>query len=177
MIRPKPELKLRPTLYWAYGSNLSKENMSRRCPDAKLVKPFILGQLELVFRVAADVRVVKDDDAITPGGLWKITPACEAALDFAEGVAKGTYIKRYFQINHAGKKHTVLFYQMRTHRGIIPPTVEYYNVIAQGYRDFGLPIGFLEEALEKAWNQKTWTPELMRRWRDKGRPEMMRNGG
>jgi hypothetical protein len=176
LIKPSRENyhKLKPSFYWAYGSNLSKANMKKRCPEAKPVKPFILGQLELTFRGVADVKVSRDESHITPGALWRITRKCEEALDQFEGVAQGRYIKRYFQIVHGGKKRVVLFYQMRMKHGVLPPTEEYYNKIAQGYLDFNLPIGFLEEALGKSWDNKSWTPELRRRWRDRGQPTMMR---
>jgi hypothetical protein len=174
LIKTTPKLK--PTLYWAYGSNLNVASMKQRCPRARPLKPFILGDLELVFRGVADVRIVKSSDAVTPGGLWRITPACEASLDGYEGVASGFYIKRYFQIELNGKKEVVLFYQMRTKHGIVPPSEGYYNTILRGYRDFNLPVGFLEEALEKSWDRKAWTPELRRRWRDKGQQSMAKNG-
>lgn len=36
--------------YVAYGSNLNREQMAHRCPDAKLVGTGVLSNYEMVFR-------------------------------------------------------------------------------------------------------------------------------
>ena len=38
--------------------------------------------------------LVPEPGARVPGLIWRLTPACEAALDRHEGVAKGVYRKR-----------------------------------------------------------------------------------
>jgi hypothetical protein len=156
--------------YFAYGSNLNIEGMRHRCPAAKPFCALELRDAQLVFRGVADV--VFKRGAICPGGVWLITKECEKALDRYEGVAGGMYTKRYFTLSLPSKvKHTlarpVLFYKMRE-RGISPPSVGYLQVIEQGYHDFELDIGFLEAAVEHAWEAARPTPGIRRRYHRKG---------
>jgi hypothetical protein len=127
----------------------------------------------LVFRGVADVTLRQG--STVPGGLWWITPDCEAALDKAEGVGiKGWYAKRSFRVERQGRLVRVLFYQLGISRGILPPSEEYLERVREGYRDFGLDPEPLERALERAWADKLPTKRLMERHIRKGRPTLAR---
>jgi gamma-glutamylcyclotransferase (GGCT)/AIG2-like uncharacterized protein YtfP len=88
--------------------------------------------------------MVKDTNAVTPGGLWKITPDCESRLDRWEGVSSGSYAKWTFAAKIEGKNEEVLFYKKIGSGGIKPPRDDYFATILKGYKDFGIP--------EKFWN-------------------------
>lgn len=148
-------------LYWGYGSNLNEEAMAFRCPKARKIGPKSINDCRLVFRGVADV--VFDKGGSCPGGLWSITDQCEEALDRFEGVAGGIYVKRYLKIRHEGGEKSCLFYQMKRERGIMPPARNYLATIAQGYRDFGLDVEYLEEAVAQSWGSKSITPTLRAR--------------
>lgn len=160
------------TLYWAYGSNISKEQMLRRCPDARPVCPIIVDDARLVFRFAADV--VWDKGSSTPGALWDITDRCERSLDHFEGVAAGTYLKRWMDVRIKGKKRPVLYYQMSISRGVLPPSEEYIETIARGYRDFGLDLADLDAALQRSWDDRHVTDRMARKHWSKGSPRLAR---
>ena len=52
-IKPKGEIQMKNKKYYiAYGSNLSVEQMSDRCPDAKIAGQAVLTGWELLFRAA-----------------------------------------------------------------------------------------------------------------------------
>ena len=160
-------------LYWAYGSNLNIRQMKRRCPRAKQLRPLHMTESQLVFRGVADITRTKN--AITPGGLWRISGECERILDSYEGAGRGReslYIKRYIPVLQDGRKQDCLFYMMKTTRGIQPPSEAYINIIEQGYNDFGLDLAYLNEALEDAWGRKDLTPMLRERYERKGRPRL-----
>ena len=137
--------------YWAYGSNLSIAQMRLRCPRAVKVGRLFGRCVRLAFRGAADVDiVVGKPDVICPGGLWKITPECEAALDRWEGVIKGTYAKWFFEAEvEKGKTENVLFYK-KISNGLIPPRDDYYRTILRGYKDFNLDPKYLVKARKRA---------------------------
>jgi hypothetical protein len=156
-------------LYFAYGSNLNHASMRRRCPAARPVAPLVLPHAVLRFRHVADVA--SHEAAKCPGGLWRITTACEAALDVYEGVASGLYEKRYLLLRVDGAEEECLYYKMAS-RGIMPPAQGYLAVIEQGYRDFGLDLSRLERAVEHSWNRRYKTPELRRRYARRGRPAL-----
>ena len=72
-------------LYIAYGSNLHKQQMEKRCPDAV---PHAVGTLndgELVYRGVNPNRIYatlqQKEGASTPVVLWEITPKDETNLD------------------------------------------------------------------------------------------------
>ena len=158
--------------YWAYGSNLNVAQMKLRCPKAKVVGPFPLEDGALVFRGVADVEGRKG--SVVPGGLWKITPECEAALDRYEGVAWKMYDKRYIVLKMPnGKVVDCLFYKMRS-SGIMPPSEAYLSSIIQGYKDFGLDMSYLEQAVEHSWSKKNKTAVEKRRYMRWGQPSLAR---
>lgn len=153
-------------LYWAYGSNLCHVSMRRRCPDARPLRRMDVGDAALLFRGVADVTLREGSSVV--GGLWSISPDDELALDRYEGAPR-FYMKRYLPIEHRGRLRKVLFYQMRMDRGVMPPNQGYVEVIARGYRDFGLPLEHLDRAVAASWEDKDVTPVLRRRYDEKGR--------
>lgn len=159
-------------LYWAYGSNLCVRNMKRRCPAAKKASPLIVEGGVLTFRGVADV--VLQEGSSVPGGLWWITPECEATLDRYEGVNSRLYLKRYLDATVNGKKQPILFYQMATSRGVLPPSEEYAATILEGYRDFGLDTSALEAAIARSWEEKSPTNFLRQRHQKRGSPRLAR---
>lgn len=161
------------SLYWAYGSNLSVHNMFSRCPRAEPVGKLMMNHMALVFRGVADVVVKKGSRA--PGALWRINQECEDALDRFEGVRQRVYLKRYFTVTIDGQKEDVLFYQMRTNRGVQPPSEVYLDTIAAGYSDFELDLRYLDRALSEAWSQRDVTPELWDRYSRRGRPKLAKS--
>ena len=154
-------------LYWAYGSNLCEEAMRSRCPAARKVGPLYVPNGALVFRSCADVEYREGWEC--PGGVWRITPACEEELDRYEGVEHGLYKKLYLTLSVKGKQHRCMYYKMNE-KGVMPPPEPYLEVIAQGYRDFGLNMNYLDQALEHSWEEKNKTPYLRKRHRRKGQP-------
>lgn len=158
--------------YWAYGSNLSVRQMRKRCPQATKFGPMEVKEAALVFRYYADVTIAENKSV--PGGLWQITTDCERALDVYEGVASKNYLKRYFRITIEKKQYTCLFYQMRTSKGVMPPSEGYVDTIAEGYQDFGLDLGVLEAYLQDAWDAKHVTDFLAQKHERRGSPRLAR---
>lgn len=170
--------------YWAYGSNLCIAAMKERCPAAEPVGRMMMPSGRLVFRRVADV--IKEVDAEVPGALWRITGACELALDGYEGVRTyrgedvGLYNKRYVLIEIGGRRYDCLFYQMNQgYRdkplGIFPPSEDYVGIIRQGYRDFKLPVAYLDDAIGRSWEEKAPTEDDLRRHKKKGSPTLAKH--
>ena len=158
--RPMPSFDV---LYWAYGSNLCIEQMQDRCPGAVQVGALNLQNSALVFRGFADI--VGRREGYTPGGLWRITREHEKTLDRREGVRSGCYKKVYITLTmEDGTPHKCLLYQ-HCFRGIMPPSAAYAATMIRGYRDFGLPLEYLEAAIDRAWEQKQPTPYQRRRFK------------
>ena len=128
------------TLYFSYGSNLNKGQMSIRCPNAMPLGTFMLKDWRLVFRGVADIEPHKG--GILPVGAWSLTDKCELALDVYEGYPR-LYTKKWFNIE--GKRY--MTYVMNR-GGISRPSKGYVETIRQGYHDFGLNPAFLTEAIQ-----------------------------
>ena len=128
-------------LYFAFGSNLHKKQMKRRCRDSKYIGCYTLKNYKLSFRNnnygggvidggVADVEKKKNSKVL--GAIYKITRKDEKKLDLYEDYPY-LYIKKYFKLH--GKK--VMFYYMPKKTKYNPPAKIYLNKIIQGYKDCG----------------------------------------
>ena len=144
-------------LYLAYGSNMNRAQMPRRCPAAKPVGPLVIDDARLVFRGVADIEY--HQGGRVPVVLWSITDACELALDGFEGVSRGVYEKKMIPLDNGEE---ALTYVMCS-GGIAPPTREYFDRIARGYADFGIDCEPLDIALKHSHVKLAHSPETRRR--------------
>jgi gamma-glutamylcyclotransferase (GGCT)/AIG2-like uncharacterized protein YtfP len=144
-------------LYIAYGSNLNVRQMAHRCPAARIVGTTEIRDTRLVFRGVADV--VRQEGMTVPVGVWKITAACEAALDRYEGVGSGMYRKEYVTFDDGER---ALLYVMNS-KGIYAPSSFYLDAIREGYRDFGLDEAPLREAVAHAKSNARMTHDMIER--------------
>lgn len=143
----------RTEYYAAYGSNLSLDRMFARCPDAQEIGTCILHGYQLVFKGVADIIPTKGSSV--PIGVYRISASDERALDRYEGWTpdnrSGMYRKEYFSANMSDSSEPVqvMFYAMN--RGTISvPGSHYYNIIAEGYADWDMPMDTLQAALRAA---------------------------
>ena len=158
-------------IMFSYGSNLCRGQMARRCPKAEALGRLTLPDWRLVFRGVADC--IAAPGAVCYGGLWRITPDCERALDRYEGVARGIYRKQYVRLE-SRPEDEVLIYCMNS-TGIFPPSEDYLASITGGYRDFALPetaYNALADAVKAGWDDKAPTQRELERHRRKGRPTL-----
>ena len=135
---------IRKNYYFAYGSNLNRENMNWRCPKAKFVESYVLENYKLVFRSVADIEDSPGEKVY--GGLYKITKDCEKALDRYEGFPH-LYDKEYLNKEIDGELVTLMTYSMVDKNSEYPPNEGYFTTIFQGYQDWKLPIEALEKSL------------------------------
>jgi len=118
--------------------------MAKRCPTAKPVGTAMLKGWQLVFRGVATLE--EKADAVTPVGVWQLTPRCEATLDIYEGYPR-LYRKQDIEVEVNGKMLTAMVYLMNEGLPCLPSKY-YYNSIAEGYSDTGLDLVHLSNALE-----------------------------
>jgi hypothetical protein len=149
--------------------------MSRRAPGAEALGPLILPDTRLVFRGVADV--VRADGVECHGGLWRITAACERALDRYEGFRPehpdgGMYSKEYVQVDGLPDGETEIMLYTMNSTGIYPPSEYYYATLKQGYRDFGLRLAPLRAALQHSYDDKRPSHVERKRTRRMGRPAL-----
>ena len=106
-------------LYFAYGSNLSHEQMKERCKNPKYIKNIFLEGYKLSFcainRNYGTANIIKKPDSTVPGGVWKISSSDEKELDSYEGFPI-KYTKDFFTIND----ERIMFYIIKRQYSLNP---------------------------------------------------------
>ena len=142
--------------YIAYGSNLNIEQMSFRCPDARIVGTGFIKDYQLLFKGSLTGSYLTIEPKIgksVPVAVWKITENDEKALDRYEGYPN-FYYKKEMEIDIKGIKtgtnyHKNAFvYIMHEERKLGIPYKEYVITCLEGYKSFGFSNRYLEEALK-----------------------------
>ena len=128
-------------LYFAFGSNLHKKQMKRRCRDSKYIGCYTLKNYKLSFRTGhyskgqmkngvADIEKKKNSKVL--GAIYKISKKDEKKLDVYEDFPF-LYVKKYFKLF----RKKVMFYYMPKKTKHVLPSKRYLNLIIQGYKDCG----------------------------------------
>ena len=139
-------------LYIAYGSNMVKEQMAFRCPDATLVGTGRIEGARLEFYLHATVERTDDPAETVPVAVWEISELDESSLDLYEGVRGGYYTKETWPVlMDDGSRIEGLIYIMKLIRNS-PPTRSYYNGIQNAYMELGLA-DQIRPVLEAALNR------------------------
>lgn len=144
-------------LYVAYGSNLNKQQMKGRCPDAKFVGTGVIENYELQFKgslYGAHATIAPKKGASVPVGLWTIQSRDESRLDMYEGYRKTGY--RYYdkeqvRVNMTNGGSVIgMVYIMDQRMDFGQPTPGYYDTVREGYANCGLDETVLEQALNSS---------------------------
>ena len=132
-------------LYFAYGMNTNVTHMAQRCPAAVSHGHAML--LNHAFRFSTHADVVKDSNSFVHGVLWTITDDCLSALDLVEGYPY-YYNRRFRQVMFNGRVVNALVYYMQPGNMDCKPGQSYFDFVAEGYREHGVPTDQLYNALE-----------------------------
>ena len=140
-------------LYVAYGSNLHNEQMAYRCPDAKVVCNGVIENYALVFRgskTGAYATIIPEKGEEVPVTVWEISPRDEWRLDQYEGFPT-FYQKEDIVVRDSktGRNITAMVYIMCKTAKVGQPSRTYLTTCGQGYRDQGLNITKLSEAVTR----------------------------
>lgn len=98
-------------LYFAYGSNLDRAGMRRRCPGARELGIAVLPEWEVFIATAGYASIRRKIGGRTEGGLWAIGPRDRAALDRYEDVPGRLYTPRAVRVLFGDRMHEALVYE------------------------------------------------------------------
>ena len=133
-------------LYFAYASNLSKEYMMSRCPNATAVKKVALKNYKLVFNELADILQHDEDHVL--GALYVISKQDLEELDRLEGYPD-LYDRIIVEVeDENGGKYDAFAYSM-VEKNLENPPEHYYNILLEGFKDWDLSLEQLEKAKNK----------------------------
>ena len=137
-------------LYIAYGSNLNIEQMSQRCPTARIYGAGYLNNWQLIFRgskTGAYATIRRKKGHQVPVVLWTIEKADERRLDTYEGYPT-FYGKESIMATLPQGKKKAMVYIMDPKRTVGRPSQYYIDVVHEGYIDNDLDTEILDEAID-----------------------------
>src|SRR5262245_10202659 len=116
------------TLYFAYGSNMSRTLMRRHCPAAKEIG---IGQLAgFRFFITTDgyASIVPKSGETVHGVLWRLTPRDLAALNAYESIDSGMYSRTVLSVRAGSRRVAAMVYIGRA-RGTGMPKPGYLDLV------------------------------------------------
>lgn len=139
-------------LYIAYGSNMDKEQMKFRCPEAKVRGTGYLEGQRLEFYLHATIEPCKDNKV--PVLVWEVSDSDVRNLDLYEGYPKYYKTANYSVKLNDGNTLKGFAYVMNKKR-VAPPNYDYFQRIAESYisLDFAEDIKELNEAQKRAYER------------------------
>lgn len=143
-------------LYLAYGSNMSPEQMAKRCPGAKLIGAVILKNYALTFAGwsaswgGGVATVVRKKGSSVSGAIYRINAKHLATLDRYEGVPFA-YMRCKRKVAVGSKTRQPWVY-IKKNREPCLPTQAYVDKIAEGYCAIGLPLQSLQDGIDNTFD-------------------------
>jgi gamma-glutamylcyclotransferase (GGCT)/AIG2-like uncharacterized protein YtfP len=130
------------TLYFAYGSNMSRTWMQQLCPKAEALGPAQLADHRFLVMSGGYASVLPHAGDVVHGVLWRIAQADLHTLDRYEDVAGGLYDRWMIPVQHRGDRRTALIYVGRSQTpGHARP--EYCELVLSAARDWELPAAYV----------------------------------
>ncbi len=133
-------------LYFAYGSNLWREQMCRRCPEHLLLGSGSLAGYRWIITSRGYASIVASPADLVLGLVYQLSAADEQNLDSYEGVHQGCYYKKQVSVLLEGITTQCMTYlDPVTGEGV--PRQEYIRRINCGIADAGLDPAYIERYL------------------------------
>lgn len=85
-------------LYFAYGSNMSPNQMVRRCPGARLLGRAVLGDWRLIITHRGSANIVPERGAEVHGVAWRFENRHIGLMDRWEGVSRRVYWRAWISL-------------------------------------------------------------------------------
>jgi hypothetical protein len=131
------------TLYFAYGSNMERAAMRRRCGAAQEIGPARLSGWRYV--IAAGYGTIAPAAGMCVFGvLWKLTPRDLATLNAYENLDSGLYRRIMLTVEFDGQRARALVYAGRV-RGKRRPAPGYQERVIAAAEDWRLPPRYVAE--------------------------------
>ena len=141
------------TLYFAYGSNMHRPAMRRRCPGARALGPAMLNGYRFFVGLDGWGSVAPSGGDTVHGVLWRLTPRDIAALNAYELLHQGLYDVRYLPVSYGTQRVRAMIYLLRR-RAVGNPKPGYVEMIASAARDWKLPEPYIR-SIER-WSASRW---------------------
>jgi gamma-glutamylcyclotransferase (GGCT)/AIG2-like uncharacterized protein YtfP len=126
------------TLHFAYGSNMSRALMRRRCPGARGLGPARLNGWRFVITRDGYASIVPESGAVVHGVVWSLTPRDLGALNAYESLDRRLYVRRVLPVLIGARRRAALVY-VAPGRAAGRPQPGYQELVVAAAREWGLP--------------------------------------
>ena len=141
------------TLYFAYGSNLSRALMRGRCPGALALGVATLAGWRFVITPDGVGSIARCSGDLAYGVLWRLTARHVAALNAYESLDSGLYVRRTMAVEHEAKRLAALVY-VATRSGAGRARPRYISLVIDAARDWEFPESYIRSL--KRWSPSGW---------------------
>jgi hypothetical protein len=131
------------TVYFAYGSNMERAAMRRRCGAAQPLGPALLRGWRYVI-ASGYGTIVPASGMCVFGVLWKLTPRDLATLNSYENLDSGLYRRITLTVEIGGERVRALVFMGRK-RGSSRPRPGYQERVVDAAQDWRLPQHYIAE--------------------------------
>jgi gamma-glutamylcyclotransferase (GGCT)/AIG2-like uncharacterized protein YtfP len=131
------------TLYFAYGSNMSRATMRARCPSAREVATAALSGYRFIVMVDGYATVVASPGGVVHGLLWRLAPRDLAALNAYEIVGQGLYRMATLPVRLGARRVAALVYVGRS-RAPGLPRPGYLETVLDAARELDFPAAYVD---------------------------------
>jgi hypothetical protein len=131
--------------YFAYGSNMVREQMYLRCPGTQVLGIAKLRGYRFIINQQGVATIIPAVTQAVYGVLWKITPGHEQTLDDYEGLDDGWYYKTLVDIESptTARQQAMIYIACDQKEG--EPLPGYLEEIIAAAEDLFLPAGYIQE--------------------------------
>lgn len=132
------------SLYFAYGSNMDKDQMLERCPNAVLVGPATLADYRLAFTIFSPKRncgcadIVPSVGSVVYGLLYDLTDADREVLDGFEGHPVH-YERILVRVKTEDREVDACSYEVVNKKSDMSPSVHYLGLLQSAATRFDFP--------------------------------------
>ena len=141
------------TLYFAYGSNMSRALMRRHCPAGREVGTAVLAGYRFIITIDGYASIVPHPGGRVYGVLWRLSPRDLVVLNAYESLDSGLYFRTTRPVQAADGQVAAMIYVARE-RALGRPKPGYLDVVVDAAREWGLPgdyVGSLERWAPGRW--------------------------
>lgn len=131
------------TLHFAYGSNMSRALMRRRCPGARALGPARLDGWRFVIMREGYASIVPAPGAAVHGVVWRLSPRDLAALNAYENLDRGLYVRRVLSVLIGARRQAALVY-VAPGRAPGRPQPGYQELVVAAAREWRLPDDYVQ---------------------------------
>ena len=149
------------TLYFAYGSNMSRALMRPRCPSAREIGMARLDGWQFMIMREGYASIVPAPGGAVHGVLWRLTPRDIAALNAYERLDQGLYHTAKVAVRRGAQRVAALVY-VGGSRTAGAPRPGYLELVLASAREVGLPADYvvsLSRFMPSGW-RGVRTPEI-----------------